>query len=144
MIDFTIPDFLRAIGKGPEERPEWWSTKCPSCGSPELLWSGADKSDMWCHECHWEGLPDHNQKTVFDACPFYDIITDWTPEKDALLLGAGLEWWRGQGDNQYKLDDEIHNYFDSAGWEAILIWDCDRPGLTLARAIWAALKGGGQ
>jgi hypothetical protein len=125
MTDFAIPDFLRAIGKGPEEQPEWWSTKCPSCGSPELLWSGAEKSDMWCHECHWEGFPDHNQKTVFDACPFADILTAWTPDKDALLLGAGLEYERANGNR-------------NCGW---FIFTDPKPGLTLARSIWAAMKG---
>ena len=113
--DFAIPDFLRAIGKGPNERPEWWR-KCwhaPNGGIPI------------------DDLPESVECETWEPvlCPFYTIVTgDWTPEKDALLLGAGLEYERANGNR-------------NCGW---FIFTDPKPGLTLARAIWAALKGGGQ
>lgn len=97
MPDFNIPDFLRTIGKGPEQKPEWW----------------------WV----WEGDPE----LLIDArCPFADILTDWTPDKDALLLGAGLEYEREHGNS-------------NCGW---YIFTDPKPGERLARAIWAAMGDG--
>jgi hypothetical protein len=119
MPNFTIPDFLRLIRKGPEERPEWWR-KCwhaPNGGIPIDQLPESVECDTW--------------EPVL--CPFYTIVTgDWTPEKDALLLGAGLEWYRNQHSwTQCDVDDGL-----DARW---LRFDV-QPGLTLARAIWAAMK----
>jgi len=123
--DFNIPDFLRAIGKGPEERPEWW-------------FHDGLKS-KWMLRTH--------HRADLNNCPFADILTDWTPDKDALLLGAGLEWCRDNwqlyddvNDAIYKLNETEIDATDTFVLEWLL-FHCDQPGERLARAIWAALKG---
>jgi hypothetical protein len=115
MPDFTIPDFLRAIGCGPEERPEWWTGSIMP--------------------------PSFDEYMVLD-CPFADILTDWTHDKDALLLGVALEWLRSREDDHLTIEFQLIEYFNECCWENTLVWINDRPGLTLARAIWAAMKGG--
>lgn len=139
MTDFNIPDFLRAIGKGPEERPEWWR-KCwhaPNGGIPI------------------DDLPESVECETWEPteCPFATILGkyNWTPEKDALLLGAGLEYARlSDPDTHSKIFGALEKQFPGYAitqcygpldW---LLFICDRPGLTLARAIWDALKGGNQ
>jgi hypothetical protein len=122
MNDFNIPDFLRLIGRGPDERPEWW------CDS--LYFTDVD---------------------VSSECDFRDILTAWTPEKDALLLGTDLEYCRSvAGPRVSKVSSSeglgavrIYNKLSEIGesWYS-LCFHCDQPGLTLARAIWDAMKGG--
>jgi hypothetical protein len=116
MSNFNIPDFLRLIGKGPEQKPKHWGTHC-----------GTDYPLMR----HF---------------PYANILTDWTPEKDALLLGVGLEYCRSFAGPSpalatpeaklvwQKLTDNGHSWYT-------LVFHCYQPGLTLARAIWAAMKG---
>ena len=131
MPDLTIPDFLRAIGKGPEQMPEWWRLcwHAPNGGIPISQLPESVECDTW--------------EPVL--CPFYTIITgDWTPDKDALLLGVGLEWLRGLGDNKLRIEDYMHYHFGEFLWESEIVWATNTPGLTLARAIWAAMKGGGK
>jgi hypothetical protein len=102
MPEFTIPDFLRLVGKGPklDEDMEPLNQK---------YWYYDDAiSELQC------------------IAPFADILTAWTPEKDALLLGVALEYERAHG-NQ------------NCGW---YIFTDPKPGERLARAIWAAMKGG--
>ena len=131
--DFTIPDFLRAIGRGPEERPEWWKTKF---ADDYVLLSQLTKDK---HGKQWA-------RYLADAtphCPFADILDHWTPDKDALLLGAGLEWWR---ENQ---TDEIDGAVYKIGFQNNIFWESEllrgpKPGERLARAIWDAVKGGGK
>jgi hypothetical protein len=135
--DFAIPDFLRAIGKGPNERPEWWR-KCwhaPNGGIPI------------------DDLPESVECETWEPvlCPFYTIVTgDWTPEKDALLLGAGLEWMRANNKRRAEVYTAVHKMNGdgkSTTVASVAMWlieVCDRPGERLARGIWAALKGGGQ
>jgi len=113
--DFNIPDFLRAIGKGPEERPEWWR-----------------------HQTISEGYKDSGIACI---APFSDILDHWTPDKDALLLGTGLEWWR---ENQ---SDEIEVAVYKIGFQSNMFWESElmrdpKPGERLARGIWAAMGDG--
>lgn len=128
--DFSVDRFLRAIGKGPEQKREWWYR--------EQLLSGSD--DGWSFSSRW-----HEGDYLVDTetCPFADILTDWTPEKDALLLGVGLEWWR---ENQ---TDEIDGAVYKIGFGSNMFWESEllrdpKPGERLARAIWDAMKGSGQ
>lgn len=123
--DFTVPAFLRAIGKGPDEKPEWWRDGFAFIDGPS------------------------NDCDFYLACPFADILTAWTPEKDALLLGVGLEYCRSVAGPSpalakpeaklvwQKLTDNGHSWYT-------LAFHCDRPGLTLARAIWDAVNGDGK
>jgi len=124
--DFTLPAFLRAIGKGPDEKPEWWCKV------------GVSKT--------FSTVDD-------DACPFADVLIASTPEKDALLLGFGLEWLRGLSScERWKFG---HITYKSM-WPSIelernkgiafsdsLVEIClsDRPGERLASAIWDAVNG---
>jgi hypothetical protein len=124
--DFTVPAFLRAIGKGPDEKPEWWRDGFAFIDGPS-------------NDCDFR----------LD-CPFADILTDWTPEKDALLLGAGLEWMRANNKRRAEVYTAVHKMNGdgkSTTVASVAMWlieVCDRPGERLARGIWAALKGGGQ
>jgi hypothetical protein len=113
MPKFNIPDFLRLIGKGPVEYMRYWQGVPYALDGPPL------------YEC---------------AAPFADILDHFTPDKDALLLGAGLEWWR---ENQ---TDEIDGAVYKIGFGSNMFWESEllrdpKPGERLARAIWAAMKG---
>lgn len=71
-----------------------------------------------------------------------------TPELDGILLVAGVAWLRANIKRRVDIYTAVHKtngdgksttVADVALW---LFEVCDRPGLTLARAIWAAMKGG--
>ena len=124
--DFSVDRFLRLIGKGPEELPEWWTGSMVP--------------------------PSFDEYMVLD-CPFADILTAWTPDKDALLLGAGLEWIKASPVGTFETvgnslaDMKCHAERESKYDRAAFAMGCNtvshQPGLTLARAIWAAMKRGG-
>jgi hypothetical protein len=131
MIEFTVAQFLRLIGKGPEQKPEWW------------------RENYFVRD----GCIPMCPREFICIAPFADILDAWTPEKDALLLGVGLEYCRSvAGPRLVKVSSmegliavRIWNKLSELGesWYS-LCFHCDRPGLTLARAIWAAMKGGEQ
>ena len=116
---FTIDRFLRAIGRGPDECTEWgitWHDGGVLCG-PGVI------------------------------APFADIFDHWTRDKDALLLGVGLEWCRDNIDDLgdlaiaelYKMQPDESPSFFASNW---FLGECETPGETLARAIYAAIGGG--
>jgi hypothetical protein len=130
MPEFTIPDFLRLVGKGPklDEDMEPLNQK---------YWYYDDAiSELQC------------------IAPFADILTAWTPEKDALLLGAGLEWIKASPVGTFETvgnslaDMKCHAERESKYDRAAFAMGCNtvshQPGLTLARAIWDAMKGGNK
>lgn len=121
MSTFNIPDFLRLIGKGPEQRPEWW------------------RENYFVRD----GCIPMCPREFICISPFTDILTAWTPDKDALLLGVCLECL-------YDIALTVHLnkngcFVHTYGYQFFNAPFCikgklSEPGLTLARAIWAAKK----
>ena len=115
--DFTIPDFLRLIGRGPEERPEWWY-----CASGE-----------WHCKAPFAGIADH--WSLEEDALLLGAGLEWCRDNWQL--------YQDVNDAIYKLNETEIDATDTFVLEW-LIFHCDQPGERLARTIWAALKGGGQ
>jgi hypothetical protein len=126
MIEFTVAQFLRLIGKGPEQKPEWW------------------RENYFVRD----GCIPMCPREFICIAPFADILDAWTPEKDALLLGAGLEYVREIAEGVFD-SPSVHRILwglhpkSKLSWSGMGLWlltVCDRPGERLARAIWDAIK----
>lgn len=136
--NFTIASFLRAICKGPDECPEWWRVKF---ADGQVLMSSLDKS-MHCKA--WQRYLD----TAVPHVDFADILTNWTRDKDALLLGVGLEWvtssdfQRMYDVGNIALSPRLQSPYQQSTTATLGIGIAvlsPKPGETLARTIFAAV-----
>lgn len=134
MSNHTAQDLLAAVGVDAKSHPELWSTPTP--GTPE-----------WHSEV---GLPPNRRQKFAGSKWVYTGPALGTPELDAVLLVEGVKFCRCNwqlyqdvNDAIYKLNETEIDATDTFALEWLL-FHCDQPGARLARAIWAAMKGGGQ